>query len=280
MKRKCSELKRLSRAALLGQFPLVICAYVIVSALLSIAEKVFTSPISNLYQQAILTGSLESLPNITEWPPICYAGLAAMLIVGLISSIFSAGLTRINLDAARGEEVKIGTVFSQFKSRPDRFIILTLILLLCGILPYAPAIVLLSISSIMEFDGTLLVTTTMIAIVLFVIGMIISIYLSIKFKLAVYILVDTSSLSPFLALKDSYNFMTGNVLRYIYIALSFIPMLILVALSFGLGSLWVQPYMDCTFANFYLDVKGELNRKEEEARRLDEEMGPSLDTYV
>ncbi|MBQ1871260.1 MAG: DUF975 family protein [Lachnospiraceae bacterium] len=280
MKRKCSELKRLSRASILGQLPLIICSYVIVSAIISIAENIFTSPISNMYEKAILEGFPYSMPNFIDWPIICYAGLAAMFIVMLVSSIFTAGIMRINLDAARGNQVKIGNVFSQFKSRPDRFIILTLILLLCTCLPYAPSIVLLIICSLMEFEGSTLTVLTLTSMALLVIGMIISIYLSIKFKLAMYILVDTTSLSPFLALRDSYSLMSGNVFRYIYIILSFIPMALLVLFTFGLGSLWVQPYIDCTLANLYLDISGELNRKEEEAKRLEEEMGPAFDTYV
>lgn len=280
MKRKCSELKRLSRAALLGQFPLIICGYVIVSALLSITERIFTTPISNMYETALLTGNLDSVPSFFEWPVLCYAGLAAMIIVGLVSSIFTAGIIKLLLDASRGEEVKIGTVFSQFKYRPDRYIILTILIALIEIIPYAPAIALLVIASLMGFEGSKLVITTLVAIALFVIGFIIAIFLALKFALTTYLLVDNENLSTINALKDSYHLMSGNVLRLIYIGLSFIPMALLVILTFGLGALWVQPYMDCTIVNFYLDVKGELNEKEEEAKRLEEEMGPSFDTYV
>lgn len=279
MKRKCSELKRLSRAALLGQFPLVVCAYVIVSIILSIAENIFTSPISNMYRDAIMTGNLEAIPDFTEWPSICYAGFAAMIIVGLVSSIFSAGIVKILLDACRGNEVKIGTVFSQFKNRPDRYLILTLLIALAEIIPYAPGIALFVIGSKMA-EGSALITITMAAIALTVIGFIVGIYLCFKFVVAMHLLVDNENLSPINALKDSYHLTTGNVFRFIYIALSFIPMYILVILTFGLGALWVQPYVECTIANYYLDIKGELNEKEEEAKRLEEEMGPSFDTYV
>lgn len=279
MKRKCSELKRLSRAALLGQFPLIICSYVIISVILSIAENVFTSPISSMYRDAILSGNIESIPDFTEWPTLCYAGLGAMIIVGLVSSIFSAGIVKILLDASRGEEVRIGTVFSQFKNRPDRFLILTLLIALAEIIPYAPGIALFIIGSRMA-EGSTLITTTMAAIALTVIGFIIAIYLCFKFVVSIHLLVDNENLSPINALKDSYHLTTGNVFRFIYICLSFIPMLLLVALTFGFGALWVQPYMECTIANYYLDIKGELNEREEEAKRLEEEMGPSFDTYV
>nr|MCR5345183.1 hypothetical protein [Lachnospiraceae bacterium] len=68
MKRKCSELKRLSRASILGQLPLIICSYVIVSAIISIAENIFTSPISNMYEKVILGGFPYSMPSFTDWP--------------------------------------------------------------------------------------------------------------------------------------------------------------------------------------------------------------------
>lgn len=40
--------------------------------------------------------------------------------------------------------------------------------------------------------------------------------------------------------------------------LSFLSLLLLCLLSFGIGALWVQPYQEQTLVNFYLDVTGQL----------------------
>ena len=50
----------------------------------------------------------------------------------------------------------------------------------------------------------------------------------------------------------------GNILRVIYISVSFIGMLVLCVLSLGIGLLWVEPYYEQTFVNLFLDVTGEL----------------------
>ena len=39
--------------------------------------------------------------------------------------------------------------------------------------------------------------------------------------------------------------------------LSFCGWMILGMLSFGLGYIWVVPYMNATFTNFYLNLNGE-----------------------
>ena len=41
--------------------------------------------------------------------------------------------------------------------------------------------------------------------------------------------------------------------------LSFLPVVLLVIISFGTAIFWVQPYMTQTTTLFYLDVKGELD---------------------
>ncbi len=48
--------------------------------------------------------------------------------------------------------------------------------------------------------------------------------------------------------------MRGAKGRLFLLYLSFIPMMLLVFLSFGVGAVWVLPYMRCAGANFFLDL--------------------------
>ena len=70
--------------------------------------------------------------------------------------------------------------------------------------------------------------------------------------------------------------MKGNMWRYIYMIFSFIPLELLVGLTMGIGEFFLVPYMGTVQAAFYMDVSGEFQRREDEARRLEEEMGPVL----
>ena len=59
----------------------------------------------------------------------------------------------------------------------------------------------------------------------------------------------------FAALGESVRLMRGNKLRYIYLSLSFTGVYVLTFLSFGIGYLWVLPYIYTTYILFYLDLK-------------------------
>ena len=76
-----------------------------------------------------------------------------------------------------------------------------------------------------------------------------------------YIMVDDAEIGVIHCLKESCRIMKGNKGRLFYIGLSFIGIGILTMFSFGLGYLWVAPYMGATTTFFYLDIRGP--RKEE-----------------
>ena len=48
--------------------------------------------------------------------------------------------------------------------------------------------------------------------------------------------------------------MKGKKLRLLYLEFSFLPLLLLSILSFGIGLLWLQPYMQMTYTFFFLDL--------------------------
>ena len=48
--------------------------------------------------------------------------------------------------------------------------------------------------------------------------------------------------------------MKGHKGRYFYISVSFLPLALLCLVTFGIGFLWLAPYMGMTFANFYVDL--------------------------
>ncbi len=282
MNKKCSELKRLSRAGLLGNFPIVICAYVLVSAIVNIVTRVFTLPVSNLYEEYymdFIMGERVTMPEITELPISCYVGFAAVIVVSIISTVLYAGIARIQLNLMRGEKFSIGYVFGEFRHRPDRYIVAALLKIVISLFCYLPGLV-FYILAVLNIEESIFLVYMMVSIVAMIVGMILDIFFRIKLMLSTYLLVDNENLSAVNSFKDSFDFMNGHVLRAVYIYLSFIPMTILTILTFGLGGLWVQPYMEGTFVNFYLDVIGEFKRIQEEERRLDEEMGPSFETYV
>ena len=69
-----------------------------------------------------------------------------------------------------------------------------------------------------------------------------------------YLLVDFPELSASEALKSSWEKMNGHRMRLFLLEISFIPYILLSLLSLGIGMLWVYPYIQESFAQFYLDL--------------------------
>ncbi len=70
-----------------------------------------------------------------------------------------------------------------------------------------------------------------------------------------YILAEDSSIGAMDALKKSKEMMYGYKWKYFCLALRFIGWAILCTLTLGIGYLWLAPYMQVSFANFYEDIK-------------------------
>lgn len=79
----------------------------------------------------------------------------------------------------------------------------------------------------------------------------------IAYSQAFYLMTDDPELSGMDALNKSEEMMDGHKMRYFILALSFLPWALLCILTFGIGFLWLAPYIQVTFAKFYDDLKGE-----------------------
>ena len=97
------------------------------------------------------------------------------------------------------------------------------------------------------------------ALILTVVSFILSTYISLTYGLVYFVLNDHEELGMMKALKFTKELIHTHRGRYLYLQLSFLPMLLLVGLSFGTAVFWIQPYMVQTTTLFYLDVKEELD---------------------
>ena len=75
------------------------------------------------------------------------------------------------------------------------------------------------------------------------------------FSQAYYILAEDTSKSINQCLSESVEMMKGYKWDLFCLELSFIGWWIIVALTFGIASLWVSPYVKVTETNFYLNIK-------------------------
>ncbi|MGI9118075.1 MAG: DUF975 family protein [Minisyncoccia bacterium] len=87
---------------------------------------------------------------------------------------------------------------------------------------------------------------------LFIIPGIIAAY---SYALVFYILVDEPNLKPLEALRKSKKMMDGNKAKLFYLGLRFLGWVLLCIPTFGIGFIWLAPYMQATLVKFYEDTK-------------------------
>lgn len=78
---------------------------------------------------------------------------------------------------------------------------------------------------------------------------------SLRYSQSFFILNDHPNLEPMDAIRRSKQMMDGHKLRLFWLHLSFLGWAILAAIPFGLGFIWLYPYMLSAQAAFYEDLK-------------------------
>ncbi len=74
-----------------------------------------------------------------------------------------------------------------------------------------------------------------------------------------FILRDNPELSPKEVLHKSRIMMRGHKWDLFVLVLSFIGWFLVAIITFGIGFLWIGPYLDTAIAHFYEDIKAENN---------------------
>jgi len=89
---------------------------------------------------------------------------------------------------------------------------------------------------------------------LFVIPGIIAMY---RYAMVPYLIAEFPDLSVSEAMEESARLMNGNKMRLFSLQFSFIGWVLLAVIAtFGIGMLWVTPYMHAADAAFYMEVTG------------------------
>ncbi len=84
---------------------------------------------------------------------------------------------------------------------------------------------------------------------------------SISYSQTYYVLKDNPELGFNAAIERSMAMMEGHKMQYFLLLLSFIGWILLVILTCGIASLWVNPYICATNAHFYEYVKEEYEKR-------------------
>jgi len=232
MKRK--ELKLKSRKELSGNvFKLFLCLLVIAVfsyVSINISVNLTFAPMLKILNKLPLNTEMSlsyvknfMISNLLSIPPITYVWTAIIIIFSsIVLPALQFSFNKLCLELSRGKEIS----FSNFFENISKLRIILKIFLLALL------------------QQILIVLWTL----LFIIPGIIK---SFSYSMSYYVLMDNPNMTPCEALKESQRLMVGHKWKFFVLGLSFIWWNILAVLTLGIAYIYVIPYTQITYANFY-----------------------------
>jgi uncharacterized membrane protein len=214
------EIRSNARKSLKGHWGTAIVAAIIANVFPGVGySSSFSSDDMDFTKLSELSGT-ELITTLAIFGGILLIGLAISLVV---SSVISIGYAQFNMDLVDGDDPKISTLFSKVRQLKTAVI--------ANILVF-----------VRVFFG----------MIFFIVPGVIALF---KYSMTNYIIAENPGISAREALDKSKKIMKGNKLRFFLLGLSFIGWEILVVLTFGIAGIWVSPYMQASYAEFYREIE-------------------------
>ncbi len=185
----------------------------------------------------------------------------SVLIINLFTGLFQMGVAAFYLNVISEDKTAfLGNLFYAFTHGPDRALKVSLMLSLLHsvcTLPYVIYSLFIMPSYTMEDLMTMdtsVIGCMGIAYLILGAGELLYFLITLHFAPVYFMLVDMPNLSATKAMKMSIWLMKGSKIRLLGLELSFLPLQFISLLTFGIGNLWVTPYMHTASAVFYTDL--------------------------
>lgn len=173
-------------------------------------------------------------------------------LVSIFAGVFQTGIILFYLNSACNRPATIANLFYGFKYLFKKSLGISAVLVLLNticLLPYDICLFLLRSGK--GYDS---VTMAILCIVFMVIGLCIYLPLVLGLSQSYYLLLDFPQYSATELMKLSFRIMKGHKWELFCLQLSFLPLGLLCLLSFGIGTLWLAPYMNMTQTLYFLDL--------------------------
>lgn len=242
--KKPYELKNMAKDSLQGKYGpavLILVLYGLITGIVSL----FISTLANATSATAyaITESSSAVTTVTViFEIISFVAVAVL-------DIMEAGIALFFLNIACNQPYAIGNLFHGFSKDSGKALILSGVWGLCSavcLYPYQYCL--------RAYWNSRDIQMLYIALIAMAIGICIYVPVYLSLSQIFYLMLDYPNLSAKEVLALSIRIMKGNKGRLFYLNLSFVPMMILGILSFGIGFLWLNPYMRMTGAYFFLDI--------------------------
>ena len=231
-----AELKARAKGQLLGKYGTVIPTVLVVEIIMVSVSGILSFPLNpQTIPGAVLSFIIECL-------------------VQLLAGIFLAGQTYLYLNISCGGNIRVSDVFYGFTHHPDRAILIQLFQLLLMLASFVPLFAVLGLWMVIDSIYMLIPVA-----VTFCFGLIVSVIISLMYSQSYFVMLDFPDFTALQCLRFSRRIMKGSKARRFYLDMSFIPLYLLGLLTCCIGLLFVIPYMNTTYSNFYLELMSKRN---------------------
>lgn len=248
-----AELKEKARDQMAGRYGnailLSICRGLIVFSLSFAVSMTFTAILT---VRTLMGGSSDT--SLTEYLLLT----ACTTLLSIFAGVFQTGIILFYLNSACNRPATISNLFYGFKYLFKKSLAVSAVLVLLNtlcLLPYDICVFLL------RSGGGDTVTLAVMTIVFMIIGLCIYLPLSLGLSQSYYLLLDFPQYSATELMKLSLRIMKGHKWELFCLQLSFLPLGLLCLLSFGIGTLWLVPYMNMTQTLYFLDLMQKEHRQ-------------------
>lgn len=241
--KKSFELKNIAKDKLMGKYGFAILI-TFLNTLISQGISLFISSLSVMTENSVfaMTGSQTA---VTVTYLVFYL---ISFVASAVTFVLNLGVAYCFLSIACDRPCSVKDLFYGFRNQSNKALtisaLLTFISMICN-LPYQ-----LLLNEYLSSGST---TMLLYAVLAMAVGYAILIPISLALSQIFYLMLDFPGYTAKETLKFSIRVMHGRKRSLFYIQMSFIPLMLLCLLSFGIGFLWLVPYMEMTYAQFFLD---------------------------
>ena len=227
-----AELKAIAKEHMFGRYGTAIAAFLIVGFITGFITIFSTYFLDTRTQPGVILNYLISF------------------VIAVLTGLFSSGTGYFYLKISCSQPVSVGDIFYGFRFLPNKAVLLQFYVTILIYLAMLPMTALSFIISTKPKQTILLLPYSLAMLFYGIVALILSLVYSQIF----FLLHDFPNYSAKELLITSRRLMKGNKGRYFYLIVSFIPLMLLSLLSCCIALLWLIPYINATYAEFYLDL--------------------------
>lgn len=242
--KKSYELKNAAKDMLDGKYGGAVLI-LFLSFLISQAAQLFINMVASTTMNTVYftTGSAGAASAVS------FLFDLVLLAAGIVLGAMNAGITLYFLNIACGQPFSIGNLFYGFRTDSQKILTIAGAISLCQAVCLWPGQYLAR-----QYLDTKELQVLLYALAVMAAGLCVYIPVSLGIAMSFYLMLDFPQNSARQTLSLCWRVMKGHRGRLFYLELSFLPLMLLCVLSFGIGFLWLEPYMQMTYTCFFLDL--------------------------